>query len=117
MSFAGIFASLILAADAPSGVPTQPDPRGQGLTMIGMAVIMVFAFWVMSGSQRKKAKEHAELLKTLKSGDKVVTSGGILGVVITVKDKSVTVRSGDTKLEMLKSAVSEITERAGAAAS
>jgi len=87
------------------------------LQLVGWMVIMVIVVWVMSGSQRKRAKQHTEMLKTLKSGDKVVTSGGILGVVITVKDKSVTVRSGDTKLELLKSAVSEITERAGATAS
>lgn len=117
MSFAGIFAPLILAADAPAGAPTQPDPRAGMLQLVGWMVIMVIVVWVMSGSQRKRAKQHAEMLKTLKSGDKVVTSGGILGVVITVKDKSVTVRSGDTKLELLKSAVSEITERAGATAS
>ena len=116
MSFAGIFASLMLAADAPTG-PTQPDPRAGMLQLVGWMVIMVIVIWIMSGSQRKKAKEHAELLKTLKSGDKVVTSGGILGVVITVKDKSVTIRTGDTKLELLKSAVSEITERASASAS
>jgi preprotein translocase subunit YajC len=117
MIFAGIFTSLILAADAPAGAPTQQDPRAGMLQMVGWMVIMVIVVFMMSGSQRKKAKQHAELLKTLKSGDKVVTSGGILGVVITVKDKSVTVRSADTKFELLKSAVAEITERAGAAAS
>jgi preprotein translocase subunit YajC len=117
MSFAGIFAPLILAADTVQGTPTQQDPRAGMLQLVGWMVIMVIVVWVMSGSQRKRAKQHAELLKTLKSGDKVVTSGGILGVIITVKDKSVTVRSGDTKLELLKSAVSEITERAGATAS
>jgi preprotein translocase subunit YajC len=117
MSFAGILASLMLAADAPSGGQTQQDPRASGLMMIGWMVIMVIVVFLMGGSQRKKAKQHAELLKTLKSGDKVVTSGGILGVVLTVKDKSVTVRSGDTKLELLKSAVAEITERTGATAS
>ena len=117
MSFAGNFAPLILAADAATGGQTQPDPRAGTATFIGWMVIMVVIVWVMSGSQRKKAKQHADMLKNLKSGDKVVTSGGILGVVLTVKDKSVTVRSGDTKLELLKSAVSEITERAGASAS
>ena len=117
MSFVGIFAPLMFAADTPAGAPTQQDPRAGMLQLVGWMVIMVVVVWVMSGSQRKKAKQHAELLKTLKSGDKVVTSGGILGVVITVKDKSVTVRSADTKLELLKSAVSEITERAGASAS
>src|ERR1051325_7077405 len=110
MSFTGIFASLILAADAPQGGPTQQDPRAGTLQLVGWMVIMVIVVWVMSGSQRKKAKQHAELLKTLKSGDKVVTSGGILGVVITVKDKSVTVRSGDTKLELLKSADRTVTD-------
>jgi preprotein translocase subunit YajC len=116
MSFAGIFAPSILAADAVAPQTVQ-DPRAGMLQLVGWMVIMVVVVWMMSGSQRKKAKQHAELLKTLKSGDKVVTSSGILGVVITVKDKSVTVRSADTKLELLKSAVSEITERAGATVS
>ena len=107
----------MLAADAPSGTPMQQDPRAGTLTLLGYGAILVFVMFWMSRSQSKKAREHTELLKTLKSGDKVVTSGGILGVVITVKDKSVTVRSGDTKFELLKSAVSEITERAGASAS
>jgi preprotein translocase subunit YajC len=69
---------------------------------------------VMIRPQQKKAKEHTELLKSVKKGDKVVTSSGILGEVLTVKEKSLTLRSGDTKLEILKSAVSEITEKAGA---
>jgi preprotein translocase subunit YajC len=117
MSFAGIFSSLILAADAPPAPQTVQDPRAGMLQLGGWLAIMVVVMVVMSRSQGKKAREHAELLKTLKSGDRVVTSGGILGVVLTVKDKSVTVRSGDTKLELLKSAVSEITEKAGASAS
>jgi preprotein translocase subunit YajC len=69
-------------------------------------------YFVMIRPQQKKAKEHEALLKALKVGDKVVTSGGILAVVVSVKDKSVSVRSADTKLEVLKSAVTEITERA-----
>jgi preprotein translocase subunit YajC len=39
----------------------------------------------------------------------------VLGVVITVKDKSVSIRSADTKLEVLKSAVSEILEKSSTA--
>ena len=42
-----------------------------------------------------------------------MTASGIIGVVISVKDKTVSIRSSDAKLEILKSAVSEITERAG----
>ena len=53
------------------------------------------------------------MLKTLKPGDKIVTTSGIIGVVLTIKDKTVSLRSADTKLEVLKSAVAEVTERSG----
>ena len=41
----------------------------------------------------------------------MVTNGGIVGVIITVKEKYVTVRSEDSKFEVLRTAVAEITER------
>lgn len=53
------------------------------------------------------------MLKKLKSGDKVLCSGGIIGTVVTVKEKTVTVRTADAKIELLKSAVSEIIESGG----
>ena len=78
-----------------------------------MILALVVMFTLMTSSQRKKQKQHEELLKTLKTGDKVTTSSGIIGTVVTVKDRSVSIRSADTKLEVLKSAISEITEREG----
>ena len=53
------------------------------------------------------------MLKAIRGGDKVMTSSGIIGVVITVKEKSVTLRSADSKFEVAKSAIAEITERGG----
>jgi preprotein translocase subunit YajC len=115
MSFAVMSATLMLAQTPPG---TVQDPRAGALQFLGPLIFMVVIMYVlMIRPQQKKTRDHADLLKSLKSGDRVVTSGGILGTVISVKDKSVTVRSGDTKLELLKSAVSEITERTGASAS
>jgi preprotein translocase subunit YajC len=88
------------------------QPPGQWM-MIPMILMLVAMFVIMSSSQRKKQRQHDELLKTLKTGDKVTTSSGIVGVVVGLKEKSVNIRSADTKLEILKSAVSEITERGG----
>ena len=102
----------LLLADGQPG--TVPNPQGQMIQMIGMFAIMgVMFYFMLIRPQSKKAKEHEELLKSLKPGDKVTTSSGILGVVVSVKDKSVTLRSADTKLEILKSSVSQLTERAG----
>lgn len=93
---------------------TQPNPTAQMLQMLGTILFFfVVMYFLMIRPQQRKARDHANLLKTLKAGDRVVTSGGVLGVVVSVKDKAVSIRSGDTKLEVLKTAVSEILERSG----
>jgi preprotein translocase subunit YajC len=81
-------------------------------------VILFFVFYFMAiRPQSKKAKEHATMLKAMKAGDKVITSGGVVGTVVSVKEKTISIRSAETKLEILKSAISEITERSGETAS
>jgi len=105
--------SVCLMLLAQAGSPT-PNPKAQMLQMVGMVAIMFFLmYWLMYRPQRQREKQLQDLMKTLKPGDKIVTASGILGVVISVKDKSITLRSADTKLEVLKSTVSEITERTG----
>jgi preprotein translocase subunit YajC len=92
----------------------QQDPAGAQIKFLGMMAVFVVMMWVlMIAPQRKKAKQLEAMLKTLKPGDKVVTTSGILGVIISIKDRSVSLRSADTKLEVLKSAVAEVTERGG----
>ena len=76
-------------------------------------LLMVVFYFILIRPRQKKAKEHAETLKSLRPGDKVVTSGGVMGTILSVKEKTVTLRSADTKLEVTKSAVGEIIERGG----
>lgn len=91
---------------------TQPDPRAQMMSTVGMAVMMMVVVWFMIiRPQQKKAKEQAELLKTLKANDKVVTTSGIIGIVTNVRDDSVTIRSGESKLEVQKNTVTQIVEK------
>jgi len=52
-------------------------------------------------------------MREMRAGDKVLTSSGIIGIVVGVKENSLSIRSADAKLEILKSAVSQITERSG----
>lgn len=88
------------------------NPTADLLKMGGMVVMFVFVFYFIAiRPQSQKAKQHAEMLKTLRSGDKVVTSGGMLGVVLNVKDKAVSIRSGESKLELQKGAIAEVLER------
>lgn len=97
------------------GLPSQ---QGQGgapgwTSMVPMVLLIVVFYFALIRPQQKKAKDHANLLKALRPGDKVITSGGIVGVIITVKEKTISVRSADAKFEVTKSAITEITERGG----
>ena len=80
-------------------------------SLVPMVLIIVVFYFFMIRPQQKKAKEHDTLMKGLRAGDKVVTTSGILGVVLSIRDKTVSLRSADTKLEVLKSAIAEITDR------
>lgn len=105
--------NLILADAAAAAAPNlQQNPTAQLLGPVGMIILMVVMFYfVLIGPQRKKAKEHATLLQGLRPGDKIVTNGGVVGTVVSVKERTIALRSAETKLEILKSAIAEVTER------
>jgi preprotein translocase subunit YajC len=107
-----LFGPHALLALAP---PTQPGQQPPPLwtQLVPLALLVVVFYFALIRPQQKKAKDHAALLKTVRSGDKIVTNSGIVAVVVTVKDKTITVRSADAKFEITKSAVAEITERSG----
>ena len=92
------------------GAPPQ-EGQPAWVQLVPMILIMVMLYAILIRPQQKKAREHSDLLKKLKVGDKVVTSGGILGTVVSLKDKNVAIRSADTKMDILKSAISEVTEK------
>ena len=93
----------------------QDAAGGGGLLVQILPLILIFGvfYFLLIRPQRLQAKRHEALLKSLKPGDKVVTSSGIVGTVVSVKEATVFIRSADTKLELAKSAVSKITERSG----
>ncbi len=90
-----------------------PPPGQQG----GGALVIVFVqigaliaiFWfLLIRPQRQQQKKHEELLKGLKRGDEVVTSGGIIGKVVHLKDDRVTIESGESRLVVERARVSGV---------
>ncbi|HUA64647.1 MAG TPA: preprotein translocase subunit YajC [Alphaproteobacteria bacterium] len=120
----------VILADAPAPASTAPSsppaqgtstsqaaPAGQtspqaspfaGNYLILMVLLVVIMYFMTIRPQQQRAKQMAKLLSSLKAGDKVITSSGIVGVVITVKDKTVSLRSADAKMEVTKSSITEI---------
>lgn len=96
------------------GQPPQGQQPGQAwVSFVPLILLVVVFYFALIRPQQKKAKEHAELLKGLRPNDRVVTTSGIVGIVISVKERTVTLRSADAKFEVVKSAIAEITERSG----
>ncbi len=81
--------------------------------MVPLFLLIFVFYFIFIRPQQRKAREHDILVKSVRTGDKVVTNSGILGTVVGVKEKSLAIRSADTKLEVLKTAIAEITERSG----
>jgi preprotein translocase subunit YajC len=113
MSVYNLF-TLLAFAPAPTPPGTAPNPQGEMLKLVGMVLIMGFMmYFIIIRPQRQRQKQLNALMQNLKAGDKVLTNSGIIGTIISVKDKTVSLRSADSKLEVLKSTIAEITEKAG----
>jgi preprotein translocase subunit YajC len=98
------------AAGTTGQTPQQPAWLG----FAPMVLLVIVFYFVLIRPQQKRAKQQALLISSIKAGDKVVTSSGIVGVVITVKDKTVSLRSADAKMEVTKASVTEILESSAA---
>jgi preprotein translocase subunit YajC len=97
----------MLAQGGPS--LTEAEQKKAMFTQVGMMVFIGIIFYVMLiRPQQKRAKEQAKMVSELKAGDKVTTTSGIVGVVVGIKDNSVTLRSGESKLEVTKAAIGEV---------
>jgi preprotein translocase subunit YajC len=70
-----------------------------GSPMLSFVVPMIFMvvifYFLLIRPQQKKAKEHKALLDNLKEGDQIITSGGIIGTIITIDDQLVSIEIAD----------------------
>ena len=91
-----------------SGRPGEVSPLAG---IIPMALVFVIFWFVLIMPTRNKQKKLDELVKALKSGDKVIVNPGIFGTIVGVEDGAFHVRVDDkTKIKVLKSAISGLQE-------
>jgi preprotein translocase subunit YajC len=89
-----------------------PPPGGGGsgsplMLLWPWLMIFVIFYLLVFRPQRQKQKELEKKISELEKGDKVVTSGGLLGIVAGLKEKSVAIKVADNvKVEVLRSSIS-----------
>ena len=85
----------------------EQQAGGSGMEGIIMLVVMFAIFYLLLiRPQQKRAKQHKELIESLKAGDQVVTAGGIHGKVVTVQDELVTMEiASNVRIKINRSSV------------
>ena len=113
MALLTIFALSACTTLDQSGEPV--DNTASMIMTVGMLVVMVAVFYFMIiRPQKKQEKETAKMLDALTPGDTISTVGGIIGVVLKVKDDMVLIETGAdrTRIQIAKWAVRKVEEKA-----
>jgi preprotein translocase subunit YajC len=108
---------LVDTAHAMGAPPT--DGGGGGSAILGMLpfiLMFLVLYLLILRPQIKKQKTHQKMIDELKKGDQVVTSGGIHGVVVNIKDDVVVLKIAENvKVDLARSAVSSVKGNTGEA--
>ncbi len=84
----------------------QPQAGNPILNLLPLAFIFVIFYFMLIRPQKQKEKEHQKMLEGLGKNDEVVTSGGIHGIIVNVKDKSFILRVDENvKIEVEKNCI------------
>lgn len=84
-------------------------------SFVPIILIFIIMYFVLFRPQMRRQKEQARLVSALKTGDRVVTTSGIHGMISNVKETTVIVKVADNvKLEMDKTAVTNVVKTSAA---
>ncbi len=100
------------AANGANGA--TPSPMGGLFQLLPMFIAFIaIMYFLMIRPQQKREQERQKLLASLNKGDEVVTIGGVVGTIVGLTENRVVLKVDDnTKIEFLRSAVSQVLARA-----
>jgi preprotein translocase subunit YajC len=100
---------------AQTGGAVQPnDPRVMFFNFLPLILVFVIFYFLILRPQSKRQKDLQKMIQGMKKGDRVLTSGGLYGEVVDVKEKGDTVIlkvAENVKMEFAKSAVTGVAPR------
>jgi preprotein translocase subunit YajC len=98
--------------------PTYTNVAAMGgfdfMSMMPLAMIFVIFYFLLLRPQQKKMKQHQEMLGNIKKGDRVVTTGGLIGTVENVEDAELSLEVAENvKVNVVKSMIAEVRVKSG----
>lgn len=90
------------------------DLKGMVFVFGPFVLIIVVMYYLIFRAQQKETKRKKQLLDAIKTGDRVLTAGGIFGTVANVKDNSLIVKIADNvKVEVTRASISGVVDKDG----
>ena len=104
---------LFILMPPPSGAEGQGGMGGMLVGLLPFFLIFAIFYFLVIRPQAKRQRETQAMLASLKQGDRVVTSGGLYGTVMSVKSDAVVVLkiADQVKVEVAKASITGITEK------
>ncbi len=94
---------------APAPTDTAPGAGGFSGIIIWLLIMVALFYFMIIMPQRRRSRQFNEMMSRLKEGDRIVTAGGIVGKVITIKGDSIRIRSGNnTELDVTRRSIAAI---------
>jgi preprotein translocase subunit YajC len=104
---------LLLLAQTASPPPDAPPQPSFLVSIMPLVFVFVIFYFLLIRPQQRRQKAHEKLVSAIKTGDKVVTSSGIHGIVANVKDKTILLKVADNvKIEFDRGSVASVEKSA-----
>lgn len=89
--------------------PNTANAASMLTMLIPLALIVVFFYFFIIRPEKKRTKEMQSMLENIQVADEIITNGGIIGRVLSVKEDTILIETGSdrTKIRILKSAVAK----------
>ncbi len=108
-----MFETMDLLCQTPTGGGAEPQPPSGMVFMVGIILFMVVFFFMSSRSNKKERDKKANMLNNLAKNDRVMTIGGVIGTVVSVKDNEVVLKvdeATNTRMTFLKRAIQQVVQ-------
>ena len=81
------------------------------LNFVPIFVIVLIMYFLLIRPQQREQKQKEEMLQNMIKGDEVITTGGISGKIIDIKDDRVSIESGNSQINVLRTAITQVLKK------
>lgn len=101
--------ALTMISSTATGTTGTANAASMLTMLIPLALIVVFFYFFIIRPEKKRTKEMQSMLENIQVADEIITNGGIIGRVVSVKEDTILIETGSdrTKIRILKSAVAK----------